>query len=96
MDKGREPKHRPTREDEQQPMDVERGAKRPDTLRPGPMEGRKQEGEHRADEEMEEMEDDERTVATDDDDEDFDDDEDLEDDEDEDIEDEGSPAQPVR
>jgi hypothetical protein len=93
MDKGREPKHRSTREDEQQPMDVERGAKRPDTLRPGPMEGRKQEGEHRADEEME---DDERTVATDDDDEDFDDDEDLEDDEDEDIEDESSPAQPVR
>lgn len=89
MDKGREPKDRPRREEGQPAMDEERQttAKRPDTLRPGPGPGEKT--------------DDDRSIATEEDDEELeldDDDEDLDDEDldDEDSEDEGRPARPVK
>jgi hypothetical protein len=99
MEKARDPKDRPRRE-EAPAMDEERqvGAKRPDTLRPGPVEGRTREGERGPGEEK-----DDRSIATEEDDEELeldDDDEDLEDedldDDADDAEDEGRPARPVK
>lgn len=94
MDKRKEPKDRAPREDAQSSMDDERqgGAKRPDTLRPGPVEGRTREEERKPGEEME----DDRSIATEEDDEELevdDDDEDLDDD---DLEEESRPARPVK
>ena len=86
-------KHKPsTKPEDEQHHDGERpsGAKRPDTLRPGPVEGRRADPEPRHGEELDE---DERSIATEED-EDTDDDEDMDDDED--IEEENPPARPVK
>jgi hypothetical protein len=92
MDKGRQPEDRPRREEVQPEMDEERqiGAKRPDTLRPGPIEGRTREGERGP------GVDDDRSIATEEDDEELELDDDDEDIDDEDAEDEGRPARPVK
>ena len=94
MDKGRQPTDRPRRDEAQPAMDEERqiGAERPDALRPGPLEGRKREGEDAPGEEK----DDDRSIATEEDDEELELDDDDEDLDDEDAEEEDHPARPVK
>ncbi|HKZ08220.1 MAG TPA: hypothetical protein VJU81_22330 [Methylomirabilota bacterium] len=94
MDKGRQPTDRLRRDEAQAAMDDEprTGAARPDTLRPGPLEGRTREGERGPGEEK----DDDRSIATEEDDEELEIDDDDEDLDDEDAEDEGRPARPVK
>jgi hypothetical protein len=94
MDKGRQPTDQLRRDEAQPAMDEERqiGAERPDTLRPGPLEGRTREGERGPGEEKE----DDGSIATEEDDDELEFDDDDEDLDEEDGQDEGHPARPVK